>query len=162
MDAIYFDFAKAFDKVPRERLMQKIKTYGIGRKILDWIKSWMSERKQRVCIQEERLHWRDVWSGVPQRSVLGRVLFLIFIYDIDIDVISSILKFADDTKVFSEVNHDQDRIKLQIDLNKLSEGSHNWQMPAKSVKLCISAKRTLISHTSWTGWSYNAQRQRDI
>ena len=81
-------------------------------------------------------------------GVLGPVLFLIFINDINVDVISSILKLADDIKVFSEVNNDQDRIKLQDDLNKLADWPHNWQMPSNSVKSCISAKRTLISRTS--------------
>ena len=113
-----------FDNVPQERLVQKIKAHGIGGKILAWIKGWPRERKQRVCIQGVRSSWRDVWSGLPQGSVLGPVLFFICINDTHIDVISSILKFAYDTKVFSEVNHDQDRIKLQDDLNKLSEWSH--------------------------------------
>ena len=110
VDAIYLDFARAFDRVPHERLMQNIKAHGIGGKILACTKGWLSERKQRVCMQAERSSWRDVWSGVPQRSVLSPVLFLIFINDIGVDVISSILKLADDTKVFSEVNNDQDRI----------------------------------------------------
>ena len=96
-------FTKAFDTVPHKRLMQKIKAHGIGVKSLAWIKDWLSERKQRVCIQGERLSWRNVWNGVPQRSVLDPVLFLIFINDIDINVISSILKFADYTKVISRL-----------------------------------------------------------
>ena len=121
MDAIYLDFATAFDIVPHERLMQKITAHGIGGKILAWIKGWLSERKQRVCIQGERSSWRNVRSEVPQGSVLGPVLFMIFINDTYVHFVSSILKFADDTKVFSEVNNDHDRIKLQDDLNKLSD-----------------------------------------
>ena len=87
---------------------------------------------------------------MPEGSILDPVLFLIFINDIDVDVISSILKFADDTKVFFEVNNDQDRIKLKDYLNKLSDWSHNWQMPfiVNKCKVMHFDKNNLILRTS--------------
>ena len=72
--------------------------------------------------------WKSVLSGVPQGSVLGPILFLIYINDLDDDITSKVLKFADDTKVFRKIKSDADRQHLQDDLNKLIEWSEIWQM----------------------------------
>jgi len=72
--------------------------------------------------------WQPVWSGVPQGSVLGPVLFIIFINDLDCGILSSILKFADDTKRFGVVNSHDDSQVLQHDLHKLTDWSNDWQM----------------------------------
>jgi ribonuclease P/MRP protein subunit RPP40 len=80
-DAIYFDFAKAFDKVPHRRLLLKLENHGIGGRLLAWIKDWLRARRQRVCLQGAESGWKSVVSGVPQGSVLGAVLFLVYIND---------------------------------------------------------------------------------
>ena len=128
IDVIYLDFAKAFDKVPHCRLIKKVEAHGIGGKILAWITDWLHGRKQRVCLQGLCSCWQSVWSGVPQGSVLGPVLFLIFINDLDCGILSSILKFADDTKLFGIVNSLDDGQILQNDLGKLTDWSHDWLM----------------------------------
>ena len=100
---MYLDFQKAFDKVPHKRLMLKIKSFGIVGQIYDWIEDWLKDRQQRVVILGKNSKWIKVKSGVPQGSVLGPLLFLIYINDIDDCVGTYILKFADDTKIYSVV-----------------------------------------------------------
>jgi len=103
IDIIYLDFAKAFDKVPHHRLLQKLKAHGINGKIWNWIRAWLTNRNQRVCIKGKSSTWAEVLSDVPQGSVLGPVLFLIYINDLEEGIENWILKFADDSKIFSRI-----------------------------------------------------------
>ena len=126
VDIIYFDFKKAFNKVPHQRLLLKLKAHGIGNGMFNWIEKWLIGRRQRVVVDGEVSNWKSVLSGVPQGSVLGPILFLIYINDLDNDITSKVLKFADDTKVFRKIKSDADRQHLQDDLNKLIV--EKWQM----------------------------------
>ena len=128
MDVVYLDFQKAFDKVPHQRLLIKLKAYGIGESMINCIQAWLTDRRQRVIVEGEISNWKPVLSGVPQGSVLGPILFLIFINDLDDDLSSKVLKFADDTKVFRPVKTDTDKETLQDDLTKLVTWSEKWQM----------------------------------
>ena len=121
VDAIYLDLAKAFDKVPHHRLMLKLRAHGIEGLLGGWIKSWLTDRWQRVCLEGSYSSWSRVWSGVPQGSVLGPILFLIFINDLDMAVSGNVLKFADDTKLYRVVDCHQDGQMLQDDLNSVCE-----------------------------------------
>ena len=96
--------------------------------MINWIEKWLIDRRQRVVVDGEVSNWKSVLSGVPQGSVLGPILFLIYINDLDDDITSKVLKFADDTKVFRKIKSDADRQHLQDDLNKLTEWSEKWQM----------------------------------
>ena len=100
VDAIYFDFAKAFDTVPHRRLLKKLKGYGIDGKILEWIKSFLQNRTQSVKVNGIFSNIASVKSGVPQGSVLGPILFILYINDLPDVVQSNVYLFAEDTKMF--------------------------------------------------------------
>ena len=129
IDIIYTDFAKAFDRVPHQRLLQKMKDLGIIGNSLSWVRAFLSGRRQRVRVDNEFSSWSIVKSGIPQGSVLGPTLFVLFINDMP-DVCKSMCQlFADGAKIFRSVCTTDDIIKLQDDLNKLTEWSAKWQLP---------------------------------
>ena len=105
VDLVYLDFQKAFDKVPHEGLMVKVNGNGIQGDAARWIRNWLAGRCQRVCINKSYSNWAPVTTGVPQGSVLGPLLFLIHINDIDSNIVSKISKFADDTKLCHRVRN---------------------------------------------------------
>ena len=118
--------------MPHQRLLLKLKTHGIGNDVINWIEKWLTHRKQRIIEDGEISNWKSVLSGVLQGSVLGPILFLIYIYIyinyLEDDISSKVLKFADDTKVFRKVTNDTGKHSLQDDLNKLVKRSEKWQM----------------------------------
>ena len=124
-DVIYLDFKKAFDSVPHERLLIKLKSYGITGNLFYWVRDFLKGRSQYVKVGSECSTTRKVTSGIPQGSILGPVLFLIFINDLP-DCISSFSDiFADDTKAFNTCNNSD---ILQEDLAALQEWSDMWQL----------------------------------
>ena len=128
LDVLYCDFRKAFDSVPHKRLMMKVRSYGIGGDIAKWIEDFITERKQRVHINGHKSSWADVSSGVPQGSVLGPLLFVIFINDLPEAVKCGVKMYADDTKIYAVINNKGDSKKLQEEINKLFKWSVTWQL----------------------------------
>ena len=165
VDVIYLDFKKAFDQVPHKRLLAKIKAHGIDGKLLAWLDNWLSERKQRVVINGKTSEWVNVTSGVPQGSVLGPILFLIFINDIDNDLCCKISKFADDTKIGNKAVSPLQRQQIQSDLNKLVEWSKRWQMNFNTDKckvLHIGNKNTKAQYTMNGTQLKAVDKERDL
>jgi hypothetical protein len=130
VDAIFLDFAKAFDKVPRKRLIEKLKSIGIGGRVLAWVENWLTGRRQRVVVVGEASSWEPVRSGVPQGSVLGPLLFLVFIGDLDLaaGIETALKKFADDTKIARMVENETDAANLQKSLDSMTDWAAKWKM----------------------------------
>jgi hypothetical protein len=128
IDVIYLDFRKAFDTVPHQRLISKLKAYGIKGKLLGWISDFLSGRSQRVVVNGSLSSWASIFSGIPQGSVLGPILFVIFINDLPDVVNSSVKIFADDTKLFRPLSSSEDEVILQQDLDSLMAWSQKWQL----------------------------------
>ena len=126
VDSIYFDFSKAFDTVPHQRLSVKMKAYGIQGKLLSWIEAFLTGREQVVRVNGELSGAKPVISGIPQGSVLGPLLFVLYINDLPDSVSSNILLFADDTKIFRQVSSKSDALRLQEDINVLNNWSEKW------------------------------------
>ena len=113
VDAIYMDFSKAFDKVPHRRLLLKAKTAGISGDVLIWLEKFLIGRRQRVVLRNGLSNWKSVTSGVPQGSILGPTLFLIYVNDLPDQIKSTAKMFADDTKLYRDIHSIEDCQELQ-------------------------------------------------
>jgi len=143
IDVIYTDFEKAFDKVPHKRLLSKLRSYRIDNSIVEWIKSFLTDRKQRVRVNGEFSCWAEVLSGIPQGSILGPLLFIIFINDL-VDICTDNIKmflFADDAKMYCHVRDIVDKDKLQSGIDKFVKWTDKWQ-----VKLNIDKCKVISIH----------------
>lgn len=127
-DAIFLDFAKAFDKVPHRRLLLKLSRLGLDPDVLKWIQEFLTNRSQSVLVNNQSSNCLPVSSGVPQGSVLGPLLFLIYINDLPLHVTCQIRMFADDCVIYQPVTNISDQINLQENLNRIQEWCDHWLM----------------------------------
>ena len=151
--AVFLDISKAFDKVWHSGLIFKLKQNGISGRLLKFFESYLDDRKQRVAINGFFSDYAVLESGVPQGSVLGPLLFLIYINDLENNIKSNVKFFADDTMLFSIV---KDPIvsasSLNHDLDLISRWAHQWKMqfnpdPTKqATEMLFSCKKSPINH----------------
>ena len=127
-DVFWLDFAKAFDKVDHQRLVVKVKSFGIDGNLLGWIQDWLRGRRQRVVVEGCHSEWVEVLSSVVQGSVLGTLLFIIFINDIDDGARILCRKFADDTKGAMVVENEREAEIMQEEIDKMVAWAVRWKM----------------------------------
>ena len=147
-DIIYFDFSKAFDSVSHRLLHYKFIIYGFNGRLVDWFTSYLSDRKQRVVVEGVESSWLNVLSGIPQGSILGPKLFLLFINDMPKVVSSSKLSlFADDAKCYRKFLSHNDCQLLQNDINNLYDYGIRWRLKfsfEKCTMLSVTWKKILL------------------
>lgn len=150
-DIIYLDFAKAFDSVCPAKLVTKLQMYGIGDPLLTWFYSYLVGRQQRTVVNGACSTWTDVDSGVPQGSLLGPILFLLFVNDMPNEISNATLAmFADDSKCYQVIGKESDFVSLQRDLDAVFAWSLRNELyfqPSKCKNLRISRKRISPSRT---------------
>lgn len=148
-DIIYLDFKKAFDSVPHNELLLKLWKVGITGELWNWFRAYLNSRNQCVGIDGQRSGLLPVLSGVPQGSILGPILFLVYINDLpSCPIHSSMLLFADDTKCIKSISSFNDRDLLQADLDTTADWSATWKLlfnHSKTVKLSFGSKTCQLS-----------------
>lgn len=145
VDVIFLDFAKAFDRVPHSKLILKLRKLLQNDSIVDWFQDYLSQRTQVVSLNDTHSGSVPVLSGVPQGSVLGPLLFLIFINDISSDISVKIKLFADDCILYQEIKTPDDHHLLNISLEKVHCWCQEWQMSLnllKTVSMTITRKKS--------------------
>lgn len=150
VDVAIMDFSKAFDVVHHGRLLHKLAHYGIRGDVLSWVGAFLGNRSQRVVVDGATSTMASVISGVPQGSVLGPLLFLLYINDLPASVKSNVRLFADDCVIYRTIHSVQDTLQLQSDLDKLSEWEQKWKMGFNISKchiMHVSRSRRTINTT---------------
>ena len=137
IDLIILDFCKAFDKVPHQRLLLKLNQFGIKGNILRWIESFLTSRTQQVVLEGATSNQVHVTSGVPQGTVLGPLLFLIYINDFENNIDSQLRLFADDCLLYRVIKSARDCVNLQNDISQLCDWESTWQMTFNSSKCFV-------------------------
>ena len=133
VDVPYTDFSKAFDKVSHKKLLYKLRAYGVDGMMLNWIQAFLKDRKQCVVMGDVESKWEEVTSSVPQGSVLGPFLFVIYINDLPDCLENECKMYADDNKVLA-VNKPGIDNKLQLDINSTVRWCKTWSMTLNGQK----------------------------
>ena len=154
MRGVFLDLSKAFDKVWHDGIIFKLKAYGFEGELLPLLKNYLESREQRVVLNGQTFEWRKIVSAIPQGSVLGPLLFLVYINDLP-DGINSLRKVsADDTSLFSKIyDIHKSASNLNDDLKKISYWAYQWKMqfnpdPNKQANEVIFSRKTSSNNLS--------------
>ncbi|XP_022809498.1 uncharacterized protein LOC111346476, partial [Stylophora pistillata] len=151
-DVVFLDFEKAFDSVPHKHLISKLGRYGINGQILEWLGDFLQDRFQRVVLEGESSDWSMVYSGVPQGSIVGPMLFLLYVNDIPENLSCSSEMFADDTLLFNSDHPSSVHQPVCESLSQIVDWCKKWLLKLKATKSkCMKITRS----RSVTPCSYN-------
>ena len=169
VDIVYLDFAKAFDKVSHNLLLVKLHNFGIRGNLLQWFRDFLSGRFQRVTALGVSSEPLPVLSGVPQGSILGPLLFIIYVNDLpkSISQDTTMAIFADDTKCYRPIKNSEDNKTLQSDLDNITIWCHEWKMDLNQTKcgvlhLTRSREPTITQYTVLDSPVNRSNSQRDL
>ena len=126
VDVVVLDFRKAFDTVPHQRLLSKLDHVGIRGSTFKWVEAFLTNRKQKVVVDGKESSAQDVVSGVPQGTVMGPLLFLLYINDLPQSIKSQVRLFADDALIYHVIHNRSDQESLQADLQHLETWQRKW------------------------------------
>ena len=150
VDILFLDYQKAFGTVPHQRLLKQVESFGIVGNALKWITSFLTNRRQRVRVNSSTSSWKPVISGIPQGSILGPILFTLYVNDIPALLKSIIAMYADDTKIFAALLSECPNNSLVSDLKVLEDWSRKFQMkfhPDKCHVMHIGSNNPLHEYT---------------
>ena len=137
MDIAILDFSKAFDKVPHQRFLGKLRHYGITGKTCGWMQAFLSNRTQWVVVDGANSQWCPVECGKPQGTVLGPLLFLLFINDLPNFISSQVRLYVDNCLLYHIISSIEDQLKIQADMQSLKDRASTWGMSFNPSKCTI-------------------------
>nr|VZI04584.1 unnamed protein product [Spirometra erinaceieuropaei] len=148
VDVVYIDFRKGFDTVPHQSLLHKLSAIGIRGDLLNWIRTFLAGRKQRVCVGDDMSEWVNVTSGVPQGSFLGTLLFIPYLNNSLQELDCDKIMFADDAKLWQVIKGPNDQRSLQDNLHRLQAWSKKWLLDFNVEKCAVLHLRPTNSHSN--------------